>query len=81
MKIVQHEENMKSERNSETWTECNTEQVQHEESATREKSARRGKCKMEKVKQEKSATRKMSYMNKVSWQSKIWKKVQKKSAL
>ena len=34
MEKVQHKENMKSERNSATWKECNMKKVQHEQSAT-----------------------------------------------
>ena len=51
MKNVQHEGNMKIERNSKTRKECNTEKVHW-------KCTTRGKCNMEKVKHEKSATRK-----------------------
>ena len=63
VKKVKHRENMKSERNSETWVECYTEKVQHDESATRRvqhKKVKNGKSAQwkkqhEKVQYEKSA--------------------------
>ena len=57
---VQRRENMKSERNGETWKKCDTKKVQHKERATKKKvqhenHATRKKCNIKRVQEEESA--------------------------
>ena len=73
VKKVKHRENMKSERNSETWVECYTEKVQHDESATR-RECNTKKLKMKRVQNEKSNMKKCNMKRVQNGEKASWKK-------
>ena len=64
---------MKSERNSETWVECYTEKVQHDESATRTEYNTK-KLKMKRVHTEKSNMKKCDMKRVQHGENASWKK-------
>ena len=78
MKIVQYEKGVTRKKAqhaiSATWTKCNKEIMQLEQSATQKECKQ--KMQHGKVLSEKSAT-----LKSITWQSEIWKKVPKNSAL